>query len=239
MLALVILIATSPEPSQLLDAGAVTITKWTYQKPGLALAGAIDEKKTRVIYTLRGEFDVSIEAGPPQRLLEGEVLYLTPGLRYALTADARAHLATPPIVITFDVTADEGTNLDVRSLKIRTAEHVNHTIAGGAGTAAVLLDRMNLGHGSFALSRLTMRAGAEVPRHVHESADEILLAVEGEAFMLVAGKAAKLVAGEAVRIPKGTEHSARVPKRFTALQIYAPSGPEQRFKSAPVAGPAK
>jgi quercetin dioxygenase-like cupin family protein len=224
-----------PESARLLDSGPALITRWTFARQGLELASGVDKEKTRILYAQRGDFDLTLEDNPPQKLLEGELVYLTPSLRYALTSDPRAHLAGAPELVSIDIHVEEAARLDVRSIKVRTAEHVNHTIASGLGTAAVLLDASNLGHSRFAVSRLAMRAGAEVPKHVHADSDEILLALEGEAFMLVEGKATKIVAGETARILRGAEHSAKVPKRFVALQVYAPAGPEQRFKSAPAA----
>jgi mannose-6-phosphate isomerase-like protein (cupin superfamily) len=51
----------------------------------------------------------------------------------------------------------------------------------------------------------------------------------------VAGQQFPIGAGDAFRIPAGAEHSFTVEDKLTAVQIYAPGGPEQRFKSAPEA----
>lgn len=229
MLMLTLILSAAPPQSTVLLSGAVTITRFT----GTTLNGT-EAVNCRVIYASHGAFDAVIEADPPARLLEGDVLYVTPGVRYSLTVDPRTTLAIPAQLVTFDIGCIAAQPAATRALRIRTGEHVVHTVANGLGSAAVLLDAANLGHPGFALTRLGMREGAEVPRHVHQDADEVLLVLEGEAFMLVDGKATKLAAGDAVRIEKGHEHSAKVPKRFLALQVYAPAGPEQRFKGAPV-----
>lgn len=228
MLALCLLISAPPQISQLLGSGPVTIARWS----GTELKGA-ETSNCRVVYAARGTFDATIESDPPARLLEGDVFYVTPGMRYTFAVDPRTALAAPPELVLFDVACDM-TTMTTRTLRVRTSEHVNHTIANGLGSAAVLLDASNLGHPALAMTRLVMREGAEVPKHVHQDSDEILLVLEGESFMLVDGKATKLVAGDVVRIPKGREHSAKVPKRFVAVQVYAPGGPEQRFKAGPV-----
>ena len=80
------------------------------------------------------------------------------------------------------------------------------------------------------LQRLEASAGAEVPAHVHDDADETLFILSGEAEMAIADLVIPVSAGNAVHVPKGTRHGLKVTERLIAIQCYAPGGPEQRFK---------
>ncbi|MFN7132178.1 MAG: cupin domain-containing protein, partial [Myxococcales bacterium] len=84
-----------------------------------------------------------------------------------------------------------------------------------------------------ALTVLTLEPGAEVPPHVHEKSVELLYVLEGEARMTLEGETLVLRAGAAVRIPMNARHSAQVTSKgpLKAVQVYSPSGPEQRFRA--------
>ena len=73
---------------------------------------------------------------------------------------------------------------------------------------------------------------AKIAEHVHEGSWEHLVVLEGQGTMTLAGQRAPVKAGEAIFIPKGAAHAFEASGgRFVALQIYAPGGPEQRFKA--------
>ncbi|MCI0571528.1 MAG: cupin domain-containing protein [Myxococcaceae bacterium] len=108
-----------------------------------------------------------------------------------------------------------------------------HLIAGGKGSARVLLDA-STGASAAALTLLTLAPGAAVPEHVHEGSTEILYIEEGTLEMTVAGKVYTAGPGDAVYIPAGVKHAAKVAGRFQplrAVQVYVGPGPEQRFLS--------
>jgi quercetin dioxygenase-like cupin family protein len=106
-------------------------------------------------------------------------------------------------------------------------------IAGGKGTARLFLD----GRGApVAFDQLTAEAGVTIPPHRHEASDEIIYVLAGRGVTTVAGKDYPVAAGDVVHIPKGIEHSLKVTEPLTALQVYAPAGPEQRWKQPPPKG---
>lgn len=86
--------------------------------------------------------------------------------------------------------------------------------------------------GSASMTRLTAFPGAKIAEHVHADSDELLLIEEGTGTMTLGERVLTVSAGQAIRIPKGTKHSfthtGKTPLK--AVQVYAPAGPEQRFK---------
>lgn len=103
--------------------------------------------------------------------------------------------------------------------------------AGGRLEVRILLDD-DRGGGHGALSWLDGAPDLVVPEHMHPGAAEILLVEEGEGTMRIGDREIAVRAGSAIYVPEDTLHSFRgagtVPLR--ALQIYAPGGPEQRFR---------
>jgi putative monooxygenase len=82
----------------------------------------------------------------------------------------------------------------------------------------------------FSASIATIAAGAEVPEHVHAKETELLYCTSGEGVLTVNGATLVLDDSSVVQIPPNTKHSAIGKVTMRALQIYAPAGPEQRFK---------
>lgn len=74
---------------------------------------------------------------------------------------------------------------------------------------------------------------AAVAAHHHEGSWEVLVALEGAGTFEVDGKAQRLAGPQVVVVPPGATHSFRPDAgvRLKAVQLYAPPGPEQRFKA--------
>ena len=104
----------------------------------------------------------------------------------------------------------------------------------------ILLDQESVGSDT-ALSLGTFLPGSGVPEHVHEGSAEILYILNGEVEMTIGAERFRAGAGSAVYIPPDTPHSATVLgsiEPVKVVQVYAPGGPEQRFKEwAEAAGP--
>jgi quercetin dioxygenase-like cupin family protein len=77
----------------------------------------------------------------------------------------------------------------------------------------------------------------KIPPHKHD-ADELIYVIAGRGTTLVGGAPQPVAPGALVTIPAGAEHSLTVDEKLTAVQVYAPGGPEQRFKN-PNAGSKK
>jgi mannose-6-phosphate isomerase-like protein (cupin superfamily) len=107
--------------------------------------------------------------------------------------------------------------------------------AGGELRVNILLDEQGQGARHAALTRLDASAAAGVPLHTHEDSAEVIFIEEGEGRMLVGDQHVAVRPGTFVYIPPRTPHSftpsGNSPLR--AMQVYAPAGPEQRFRQQP------
>jgi mannose-6-phosphate isomerase-like protein (cupin superfamily) len=82
-----------------------------------------------------------------------------------------------------------------------------------------------------ALSVLGLAAGAAVPEHVHAGETELLYVLAGAGTMVVDGVSLPITASTVIQIPKGVAHAVpTITESLSAIQLYTPGGPEQRFK---------
>jgi mannose-6-phosphate isomerase-like protein (cupin superfamily) len=83
---------------------------------------------------------------------------------------------------------------------------------------------------SFYFGRLS--GTAAVPEHEHAGTWELLCAVDAAGSFTLAGTASRLGARQCVTVPPDTKHSWQPDPGSTlsAVQMYWPPGPEQRFK---------
>lgn len=105
-------------------------------------------------------------------------------------------------------------------------------VAGGKVKVRFLHGPDTTGARDAAVSRLTAEPGVEVAVHVHESSDELLWIQEGGGTMRIGADLFRVGAGDAVRVPRGVPHGVAVDAAgpaLVAVQVYTPSGPEQRF----------
>ncbi|WP_236605491.1 cupin domain-containing protein [Sandaracinus amylolyticus] len=103
---------------------------------------------------------------------------------------------------------------------------------GGRMEIRILLDADGAGAEHGALSWLEGPPDVSVPEHRHAEAAEILLFEDGEGTMRVGDREITVGPGVAIYVPEGTLHSFRSggTRPLRAIQIYAPAGPEQRFR---------
>jgi quercetin dioxygenase-like cupin family protein len=119
---------------------------------------------------------------------------------------------------------------------IRQADARRYPRAGGA-TTIYLEAPAAAGKGKalapkVALSLLEIDAGVAVPAHRHAAETELLYLMRGGGTMTVGAVELAVTETSAVQVPPGAEHSFRATAATTAIQLYAPPGPEQRFKTA-------
>jgi mannose-6-phosphate isomerase-like protein (cupin superfamily) len=129
--------------------------------------------------------------------------------------------------------------LDVRAVGegkgqkvVRGAEAKSYPL-GDKGAAKLLLDGIGA---HLAVDVLTADAGAAIPSHKHATQDEELYFLSGRATTTVGKESFDIAPGDALRIPAGAVHTVQVADKLEAIQIYAPAGPEQRFKSGSAGG---
>lgn len=169
----------------------------------------------------------SVEAAPlaPLDLIQ---IFIGPGPEHAYL-DPKRREGTLAIKKTARPADEETARREAPEI-VKAAAQKPLQILAGQGAVTLLLDGKLK---EAAVERFEAEAGAEVKLHKHDLADEILYVLSGKAEMTVAGKPFAIAAGDAIHIPKTTPHSLAVTEKLVALQVYAPAGPEQRFKSPP------
>jgi quercetin dioxygenase-like cupin family protein len=113
-------------------------------------------------------------------------------------------------------------------------------VFGGKGKIKPLLEPSKTGSRALYVGLLEAEPGTEVPRHSHAGSAEILFVLSGAGDMTVGSEKVPFAADEALHIPDGQPHAAKFtgPDKTVMLQIFAPAGPEERYR-APAAGGGK
>jgi mannose-6-phosphate isomerase-like protein (cupin superfamily) len=98
----------------------------------------------------------------------------------------------------------------------------------------IMLDTEGHGAENAALSVLEGSPTVAVPTHTHDGSAEILLVDEGQGTLVLGEREIQVRAGARLYIPQGVPHSytSDGTSRLRAIQLYAPAGPEQRFRPA-------
>ena len=111
---------------------------------------------------------------------------------------------------------------------VRAAMAPELTWAGGAMHAHLDVEK-DLSPNAY-LGRLS--GTAPVVEHAHADSWEIVCAIEAAGTFTQDGKEQRLSPGQVVAIPPGAKHAWKPDpgKSLVAIQIYAPPGPEQRFR---------
>jgi mannose-6-phosphate isomerase-like protein (cupin superfamily) len=108
-------------------------------------------------------------------------------------------------------------------------------LPGGKARVRMAFEPAGVGRTNCYFGLLEADPGAETPRHEHAGSEEILFVLSGSGGELTIGSE-KMPFGpdEAIYIPEGQPHAAKFagPDKTLLLQLYAPAGPEQRFKTA-------
>ena len=172
------------------------------------------EQEEVVIYVLDGAFKVGTDT-----LKAGDALWLGAGTdRPAITpADKK------PLKILEIRAHGDGTGQKV----VKGDDAKSYKIAHGKASAKLLLD----GTGAkLAVDEIDAEAGTTIASHKHQTQDEELFFLSGRSTTTVGKQTFETAAGDALRIPANQSHTMKVIEPLKALQIYAPAGPEQRFK---------
>ena len=108
-------------------------------------------------------------------------------------------------------------------------------VFGGKGKIHPLLDAAHTGSRGFYLGTLEAEPGVEVPRNTHPGAAEILFVIAGAGELTVGSEKVPFEAEEALYIPEGQPHAAKFtgPDKALLVQIFAPAGPEDRYRGPP------
>lgn len=182
---------------------------------GLPAKPAANTTDEDVLYVLDGSFKVGEET-----LAVGDALWLGAGSERPVLKP----LDKKPLKLLEVRAHGDGKGQAV----VHAADAKSYPLPGGGGTAKLLLDGTPA---HVAIDLLDADANAKIPAHKHATSDEELYFVAGQSTVTVVKEASATAPGDALRIPANLTHSVAVgPDKLTALQVYAPAGPEQRFK---------
>ncbi len=209
-----------------------------------------------LLYVLRGHARVLGAAGvAAEKLDEGWAIYIPPGMPHAIENMGRQ---TPAVLLELFVPpGPEKVYRDPKDPAGRAAFEVIHDpkaanppgdkfvvaeptaaaaipVFGGKAKVTPLLDVAHTGNKAVYLGKLEAEPGTEVPRNTHPGADEILFLAAGAGELTVGSEKFPIEAPEALYIPAGQPHAAKFTGTDKAelVQIFAPAGPEDRYKGA-------
>jgi quercetin dioxygenase-like cupin family protein len=87
-------------------------------------------------------------------------------------------------------------------------------------------------NGEFAVLEVRTSPGSEPPMHIHDSADEIFIVLEGEMRLTIAGVDRVLTAGESAIVRRGIPHTFKVlTAKIHTLGVITPGGFEDFFRT--------
>ena len=215
-----------------------------------------------VLYVLKGHARVLGPSGvAPEKLDEGMAILIPGGMPHAIENMGRTSSA-----VLLDVFAPMGPERVYRDPKdaagrasfevIRGAAPAApagakftvastadaETLRGVAGKGNVkikpLLDPAKTGNSALYVGILEADPGAVVPRNSHPGSAEILYVVSGSGDVMIGSEKIAFGAEEALHIPDGQPHAAKFagPEKTVMLQVFAPAGPEERYRTAQPAG---
>ncbi|MDB4964664.1 MAG: Cupin 2 conserved barrel domain protein [Myxococcales bacterium] len=182
-----------------------------------------DSEEEMVLYVLDGGFKLG-----PETVGAGDVVWLgAHSDRPALNP-----LDKKPLKLIEIRAHGEGSGQKI----VHGADVKSYPIAGAKATARLLLE----GTGAkLAVQEIDAEPDATIPTHKHTAQDEELYFVSGRSTTTVGKQTFETAAGDALRIPANVAHSMKMVDQGRVLQVYAPGGPEQRFKGGADEKPAK
>jgi quercetin dioxygenase-like cupin family protein len=113
-------------------------------------------------------------------------------------------------------------------------------LPGGKSRVRMLFTPENAGRTNLYFGMLEADPGVEIARHEHAGSAEILYVVQGGGELTVGSEKFPFGPDQAIHIPENQPHAVKFtgPDKTIMLQLYAPAGPEARFKpAAPAAKP--
>jgi len=181
------------------------------------------------VWWLRDPAELSSVALKPVKLAAGSLVYVPAG-------GAREVKALAGDVHAVIVVAPGGAEGAARAGALPTPELTHWTSA--PVVPRVLTPVAAKGHqifledkaAPFSAALATIPNGTVIAEHVHAHETELLYFMAGSGSLTVNGVTLAVTDTSVVQIPPNTPHAFTATGDVRALQIYAPGGPEQRFK---------
>ena len=107
-----------------------------------------------------------------------------------------------------------------------------HATAGGKIKVHALFDPANSGSDAASASVVEFAPGTEIARHSHDGSAEIVYILSGSGEVTIGSEKIPFGGDQVIHIPEGQPHAVKFTggEKTTALQIFAPAGPEQKYK---------
>ena len=217
-----------------------------------------------LLYVVRGHARILGRAGtPPQKLDEGMAILIPPNTPHvienmgrqssAVLLDAFAPMGPERVYrdptdatgrAAFQIVRDGGKAAGAAGGSEMTVANPTSVTAipvfGGKARVRMLLSPKDTGHANAYLGLLEADPGTDIPRHSHAGSAEILYVVSGSGEVTIGSEKIAFGPEEAIHIPDGQPHAGKITgsDKAVIVQIYAPGGPEERFRT-PAAAPAK
>ncbi len=192
--------------------------------PSARLALHQHPKAAELLYVVKGRAHLRGATGAPTSAEAGDLIVALGGAAHSVEAAPLAPLTLVQVFVppgpehgyldakdrggTLPAKKAAGAAAAVQPRVAHAAALKAYPILGGKGAATLFLDDDTAAGAS--LQRLDADAGAEVPPHQHDGADEILYILAGRGEMTVAGQKIPVAAGDAVHLPAATQHSLSV-----------------------------
>jgi quercetin dioxygenase-like cupin family protein len=210
-------------------------------------------RSAKILYVLKGRARVLGPTGtPPMKADEGTAIFLPAGYPHVIENMARQadtiflQAFSPPgpervyrdptnpearadfeVIRDPRVKAPEG----AKPLVVTADQAAALSISGGKGKARILIDEKATGSNAMALSLVEFSPGLELPRHEHAGSSELLYVQTGGGKLTVGSESMPFGPESALAIPADQPHAGQIGREpTTAIQIYAPAGPEQRYR---------
>jgi quercetin dioxygenase-like cupin family protein len=194
-----------------------------------------------VLYVLKGHARVlGAEGVAAEKLDEGMAIYIPPHMPHAIENMGRTSAAV--LLDVFVPPGPERVFRDPKDPAGRAAFEVIHgsaanppgaklavsnpgppaTIFDGKGKATQLIGPKETGSQDIVLNRLEASPGAQVPRHTHGGAEEIVFVLSGGGELTVGSEKVPFAAEQALFLPAGQPHSVKFTGEKTEMvQIFA------------------
>jgi quercetin dioxygenase-like cupin family protein len=217
-------------------------------------------RSAKVLFLIKGKARILGPRGtPPQKMAEGTAAFLPAGYPHVIENMGRQKKAVflqafsppgpekvyrdprdPEARADFEVIRDtaraKAPPASRGRLVVRSADDVKPLSAlGGKASVRILFDEKSTGTPALAVDLIEFAPGTEVPRHDHPGTTELLYILDGGGTLTVGSESYRFGAAEVLHIPPGQPHAVKFTgsERTVAIQLYAPAGPEQRFRGPP------
>lgn len=103
---------------------------------------------------------------------------------------------------------------------------------GGKSKIHLLFDQAVTDSNALSLSVGEFQPGAEIARHTHPESAELLYVLSGSGEVQIGSETLTFGPDQAIHLPENQPHAVKVKgsEKALVLQIYAPGGPEQKYK---------